>query len=405
MKTSLITVYFLLGLQILLFGQESGIKFRELEKLEVLKQEAARENKKIFIYLHYKGCPHCVRMDKNVLNTTEVGEYYNNLFVSLSLDIHTDSLGTYFSSEYLLGGYPAYLYFDSNGNLKHKYQGYRTPKEFIQIAETAFNESKNFNYYHKKVNEGDLSSENLRNYFSFGYVPEKDSLINIYLANCSQDKLFSSETWLLLKENTTHYKSPFFNYILTHEDEFRESVGTKEVDDFLISRWVSMVNQWSAWWANDVQRNKMKKKLRETKHPLCDRVIHQVDMEVWIERASWRKDSKSKLKNFIKEAHVYHTYGYDDWKNYYKAAWIILANSEKVDKTEIDFGNTLAKTSVDLHKDFENLYIYAHYCKQMGNTQDAINAMDECLQHEKPKTNPKYIENANKKMEEWKNAL
>ncbi|MCE4565155.1 thioredoxin family protein [Maribellus sp. CM-23] len=405
MKTSLITVYILLGLQIILFGQESAIKFRELENLEDLKQEAAREDKNIFVYLHYKGCPHCVRMDKNVLNTTEVGEYYNNLFVSLSLDIHTDSLGVYFSSEYLPGGYPAYLYFDSNGNLKHKYQGYRTPKEFIQIAETAFNESNNFNYYHQKVSEGDLSSENLRKYFSFGYVPEKDSLINIYLANCSQDQLFSSETWLLLKENTTHYKSPFFNYILTHEDEFRRSVGAKEVDDFLISRWVFMVNQWSAWWANDVQRNKMKKKLRETKHPLCERVIHQVDMEVWIERASWRKDSKSKLKNFIKEAHEYHTYGYDDWKNYYKAAWIILANSEKVDKTEIDFGYTLAKTSVDLHKDFENLYIYAHYCKQMGHAHDAIASMNECLQYEKPKTNPKYIEKANKKIEEWKNAL
>ena len=73
MKTSLITVYILLGLQIILFGQESAIKFRELENLEDLKQEAAREDKNIFVYLHYKGCPHCVRMDKNVLNTTEVG--------------------------------------------------------------------------------------------------------------------------------------------------------------------------------------------------------------------------------------------------------------------------------------------------------------------------------------------
>ncbi|WP_075603626.1 thioredoxin family protein [Saccharicrinis aurantiacus] len=405
MKKFHITNFIFLLLPVLIIGQNSGIDFRKIDDLKTVIATAKNENKNIFANLHYVGCPHCVRMEKNVFNTNEVGEYYNNMFISLSLDINLDSLGHYLESEYQLASYPAYLYFDKEGNLQHKDIGYKTPKELIQIAATAFNDSKNFNYYQQIVTAGDLSAETLRNYFSFGYVPEKDSLINIYLENCEEDKLFSLETWLLLKENTQSYNSVYFNHILNNEIEYRKNVGNKEVDDFLISHWVFMVNHWTEWRVNDFQRNKMKKKLRKTKHPLSERVINQVDMDVCIQRAIWRKNSKHKFNKMIKEARQYHLYGYDDYKNYYMAAWVILTHEGNVGKSEIDFGNTLAKASVNLHKNFENLFIYAHFCKQMGNTQYAIATMNESLQYKQPNTNTKYIENANNKIEEWKNAL
>ncbi len=90
MKKILLTTYILLGFQIILLAQETGIEFRKLENLEEIKQIATKENKNIFVYLHYQGCPHCVRMDRNIFPNNRSGIFtIKNLYVFLLIYTQT----------------------------------------------------------------------------------------------------------------------------------------------------------------------------------------------------------------------------------------------------------------------------------------------------------------------------
>jgi thioredoxin-related protein len=402
MSTVKTLVILMIFFNIATYAQNAAINFRTFKSHENVKDAAKKENKNIFLTLHYVGCPQCVKMEKNVFTDPEVGEFYNENFINLSLDINKDSLGAYYKSRFAPGGYPANIYLDQDGNLMHMALGYKPVDLFIKVGKSSRDQDRNLAFYKNKIEGGDLSAETLKKYFKIAHTFDRDSLINVYMANCNENEKFSLESWQLLSENTTNFSSPFFKFIVENEGNFRQTAGDKAVDDFLIDKWTFMVNPWSPWWANNIQRNKMKKKLRATNHPLCDRIRDRVDYMVWIERASWRKNSKRKWRKMIYSSKEYLKQGYDDWYNYHMASWLIATSYKKRGKAEdLELGLNLAEKSISSQKKFMNLLIYAFLLNESGNQPKAIETMKEALEHTEDYTEKNYIDLAHETLRTW----
>jgi thioredoxin-related protein len=107
----------------------------------------AKENKKsgVFLFFHMSDCPFCAKMEKTVLTSPEVIEYFNQNFISLEADVESaieivdfdgnDIVGIEFAKRYnKVGATPVLAFFDLNGKKVASRTGFATKKEFLLLG-------------------------------------------------------------------------------------------------------------------------------------------------------------------------------------------------------------------------------------------------------------------------------
>ncbi len=140
--------------------EEKGINFEEgLTWKEILKK-AKSEGKYVFVDCYATWCGPCKEMDKNVYNDDEVGEFFNSNFISVKVQMDkTDGDGEvvrnwYLDAEaiqkqYLIKGFPSYLFFNPMGEPVHRALGYKDPKAFLMLGREAVDSTKqSYSVYH-----------------------------------------------------------------------------------------------------------------------------------------------------------------------------------------------------------------------------------------------------------------
>lgn len=109
--------------------KKGGIQFQRGNWNEAL-QLAKKENKLIFLDVYATWCGPCKKMKKYTFTDKEVGQYYNEHFINVSLDGEKGD-GPIISDRYGVTGYPALLFVDGNGKLVTQRNGYHTSKELL----------------------------------------------------------------------------------------------------------------------------------------------------------------------------------------------------------------------------------------------------------------------------------
>lgn len=113
-----------------------GIQFHKGTWEEALTQ-AKEENKLIFLDIYASWCGPCKQLKKNTFSNSEVGEYYNNNFVSVAFDGEKGE-GAVLAQKYRISAYPSLLFIDGNGNIIGKAVGYHNPDEIIELGQKFF---------------------------------------------------------------------------------------------------------------------------------------------------------------------------------------------------------------------------------------------------------------------------
>ena len=118
----------------ILGGMAQGIEFRKIPFSEAVEQAKA-EGKWVFVDVYGPRCPPCRQMEKEVFPDLEVGKFYNERFVCLSVngDTEEQELVTYYNA----GIYPTYLFFDGDGVLRYRSRGFFPTDEFIAEGQKA----------------------------------------------------------------------------------------------------------------------------------------------------------------------------------------------------------------------------------------------------------------------------
>ena len=115
--------------------EETGITFAHID-FKAAKALAKAENKLIFIDAYTTWCGPCKLMSKTVFKEKAVGDYYNEHFVSLKVDMETAE-GLFLGKRYNVTGYPTFIYIKPDGTLIKKTMGATNSGTFISYAKSA----------------------------------------------------------------------------------------------------------------------------------------------------------------------------------------------------------------------------------------------------------------------------
>lgn len=123
-------IFFTMFLSQISFSQ--GINFQEGNFEEIL-AKAKKEKKLIFVDCYTVWCGPCKKLVKEVFPQGEVGAFFNENYISYSLDMEKGE-GIELAKYYNVTAFPTLLFLDANGNLLTRTEGFVDAKTLIEKA-------------------------------------------------------------------------------------------------------------------------------------------------------------------------------------------------------------------------------------------------------------------------------
>lgn len=110
-----------------------GIKFQNMTYAEALKL-SEQTGKPIFIDCYTVWCGPCKLLDKNTFTNTELGQFFNENFINLKIEMEKDADGPELLRMFKVSGYPTLLFVNGKGEEMGKLMGYRSAEDLLMQA-------------------------------------------------------------------------------------------------------------------------------------------------------------------------------------------------------------------------------------------------------------------------------
>ncbi len=227
----ILSIIALLSMVSLGYTQDDGIHFYKGSWEEAL-EEAAKEDKIIFVDAYAVWCGPCKRMAKTVFTNSEVGSFYNQHFINMKIDMEK-GFGLDFRKKYPVSAFPTLYYIDGSGEVVYQTKGARQKDQFIELgkmvlgkANLAIQEN-----YEKAYNEGNRDPELVYNYVKYLNAAGKSSLkvANDYIN--SQSDLSSEQNRLFILEAASECDSRIFKMLIENREAIEEVASPEKVND------------------------------------------------------------------------------------------------------------------------------------------------------------------------------
>ncbi len=210
-----------------------GIQFFKGTWKEAL-TEAKKQDKVIFVDAYTTWCGPCKMMAKKVFTQEAVGDFYNENFLNVKLDMEKGE-GKAFRKKYRVTAFPTLLYLNGDGNLVHRAMGAKQPAAFIALGKQALTKRKAVNRkstleVKAKYDKGDRSPEVLREY-ALGLKDSDDGhlkVANEYLA--TQNDFSSKENIEFLSEMISESDSKLFEALVSNKKAAIKQLGQDKYD-------------------------------------------------------------------------------------------------------------------------------------------------------------------------------
>ncbi len=113
-----------------------GIEFFHGTWQEAL-AKAKKENKLIFMDAYASWCGPCKMMAKNTFTDKSVGDFFNENFINVKMDMEKHAEGRRLSQKYGLRAYPTLYFINAKEEATHKSVGYLKPNQLIEQGKLA----------------------------------------------------------------------------------------------------------------------------------------------------------------------------------------------------------------------------------------------------------------------------
>lgn len=201
-----------------------GIKWVEGLTWEQVKQKAKAELKYIFVDAYTTWCGPCKMMDKNVYVDDNVGQFFNDKFISVKVQMDrttkdNEEIRSWYedadavSKQYHVDAYPSFIFLNLKGEIVHKATGFKPVHQFIEIAKAALVSGKVFNdeytQYEVLVSAYKQGERNYDQYPSI--IKVADKLLDTVLSRQLTKELTDYVSALPDKERYTKERIEFWN--------------------------------------------------------------------------------------------------------------------------------------------------------------------------------------------------
>ncbi len=190
--------------------------------------KAKIEKKLVFVDAVTAWCSPCKKMAKEVFVDSKVGDFYNQHFINVKLDMEEGD-NKLMAIKYNIEFYPTYLFINSDNELVYKDGAFMPIDTFINLGKEAINPENQFLTLKNQFLKGKNSAEFLKNFSYLCSEKREDKLAlessKAYL-NTQKDWL-SSENRVFIKDFSTWIDNPAYGFILKNKDIFKAQYGDK----------------------------------------------------------------------------------------------------------------------------------------------------------------------------------
>lgn len=190
-------------------NETSGIIWVDNLNWQQVKKKAKKDNKYIFVDCYATWCGPCKKMDQNVYANDSVGDFINDRFISVKLQMDSskadnESIRSWYKiakemrSAHRVASYPTFLFFSPDGEVVYKDFGYKVPDKFMQVAHDALTPSKQYYVLLKEYKKGKRDYLNMPYLITMskqlGDTTNYRPLLTVYydyLQSLDRDKLYT----------------------------------------------------------------------------------------------------------------------------------------------------------------------------------------------------------------------
>lgn len=209
-------------------GFAQGIAFTSTDWKTTL-EKATVENKLIFMDAYTTWCGPCKMLDKQTFNQPEVGEFFNENYINLKMDMEKGE-GIALAANYMIQAYPTLLFINGAGEVVHRAVGFHKPEELVALGQLALNPEQRLQTLDRRYQNGDRDPDFL---FSYAYT-KKQAYSGGYLdpANDymkSQKDLHTARNLEFIYDFAEYVDDAFFKYMVHKRDIFESHYGRNAV--------------------------------------------------------------------------------------------------------------------------------------------------------------------------------
>ncbi|MCD0488623.1 thioredoxin family protein [Pedobacter sp. MC2016-14] len=229
----------LLLLSVLISANAQGVNFDHTLNWEQVKAKAKAENKYIFADCYGSYCAPCIKMLKDVFPRKEMGDFFNDKFICLKLQLDRTSKDDEYVKmwyndvemivkKYGMPSLPTFFFFSPDGELVHRVPGIENAKSLIAKAADALDPGRQYytmmaNFEKSTRKEPEMM---MRLAIAAQGVMEREHALKYasqYLE--TQNDLLTKENIMFLSRFTTARKDKGFEVFLNHGYRVDEVLG------------------------------------------------------------------------------------------------------------------------------------------------------------------------------------
>ena len=173
-------------------------------------------------------------MAKNVFTNTQVGDYYNESFVNVKVDMEKGN-GPKLAKTWKITGYPTLIFIDKNGAVIHRSMGSRPAEDFVDLGHAANDPERQITTMTKRFEAGERSANFLFKYtdaMTSAGLKGFEEVAQLYM-NTQSDWSTEQNMNFLFDYADATMESKLFKYTLDHREAFEALVGQDKFDQKL----------------------------------------------------------------------------------------------------------------------------------------------------------------------------